>query len=51
MKIPFLASIIVFCIWLAYEIRKHNKNSKKTLERFWEKEEKANATAQNLWML
>lgn len=44
MKIPFLASIIVFCIWLAYEIRKHNKNSKKTLERFWEKEEKANAT-------
>ena len=44
MKIPFLASIIVFCIWLAYEIRKHNKKSKKAIDSFWEKEQKANAT-------
>ncbi len=44
MKIPILASIIVFCIWLAYEIRKHNKKDKKVLDSFWEKEQKANAT-------
>ena len=44
MKIAFLASIIVFCIWLAYEIRKYNKKDKKILDSFWEKEQKANAT-------
>ncbi len=44
MKIPFLASIIVFCIWLAYEIRKHNKKDKKIIDSFWEKEHKANNT-------
>lgn len=44
MKIPFLASIIVFCIWLAYEIRKHNKKDKKIIDSFWEKENKANNT-------
>lgn len=44
MKIAFLASIIVFCIWLAYEIRKHNKKDKKFLDSFWEKENKANNT-------
>lgn len=44
MKIAFLASIIVFCIWLAYEIRKHNKKDKKVLDTFWEKEQKANNT-------
>lgn len=44
MKIPILASVIVFCIWLAYEIRKHNKKNKKALDSFWEKEQKANAT-------
>lgn len=44
MKIAFLASIIVFCIWLAYEIRKHNKKDQKVLDTFWEKEQKANNT-------
>ena len=44
MKIPFLASIIVFCIWLAYEIRKHNKKSKQVLDSYLEKEQKANST-------
>ena len=44
MKLPVLASVIVFCIWLAYEIRKHNKKTKKVLDSFWEKEQKANST-------
>ena len=44
MNIAILASVIVFCIWLAYEIRKHNKKNKKVLDSFWEKEQKANAT-------
>lgn len=44
MKIAVLASIIVFCIWLAYEIRKYNKKNKKILDSFWEKENKANNT-------
>lgn len=44
MKIPILASVIVFCIWLAYEIRKYNKKDKKILDSFWEKESKANNT-------
>ncbi|MBQ7832622.1 MAG: hypothetical protein IJ336_03480 [Lachnospiraceae bacterium] len=44
MNIAILASVIVFCIWLAYEIRKHNKQDKKVLDSFWEKEQKANAT-------
>ncbi len=44
MKFPIFASVIVFCIWLGYEIRKHNKKEKKILEAFWEKENKANNT-------
>ena len=44
MKIPFLASIIVFCIWLAYEIRKYNKKGKQVLDSYLEKEQRANAT-------
>lgn len=44
MKFPFFASVIVFCIWLAYEIRKHNKKNQKVLDSFWEKENKANNT-------
>lgn len=38
MNFAFFASLIVFCIWLAYEIRKHNKKSKKSTEAFWQKE-------------
>ncbi len=44
MKFPFFASVIVFCIWLAYEIHKHNKKNKKVMDSFWEKENKANNT-------
>lgn len=38
MNFAFFASLIVFCAWLAYEIRKHNKKSKKNNEAFWQKE-------------
>jgi len=44
MKFPIFASVIVFCIWLAYEIHKHNKIDKKILDSFWDKENKANNT-------
>lgn len=44
MKFPFFASVIVFCIWLAYEIHKHNKKNQKVMDSFWEKENKANNT-------
>jgi len=44
MNFAILASIIVFCIWLAYEIKKHNKKQKKGTAAFWEKEMKADAT-------
>ncbi|MCQ2517216.1 MAG: hypothetical protein MJ119_00475 [Lachnospiraceae bacterium] len=44
MKFPIFASILVFCIWLAYEIRKANKNSDKSLRAFREREAKADAT-------
>lgn len=38
MNFAFFASLIIFCIWLAYEIRKNNKKSKKNTEAFWQKE-------------
>lgn len=44
MKFPIFASIIVFCIWLAYEIRKNNKKNIKATESFWEKEKLADST-------
>lgn len=44
MKFPIFASILVFCIWLAYEIRKANKKSDKSLRAFREREAKADAT-------
>lgn len=44
MKFPFFASFIVFCAWLAYEIRKSRRQQENTMEAFWEKESKANNT-------
>lgn len=41
---PIFASVIVFCIWLGYEIRKHNKKDQKIINSFWEKENRANNT-------
>lgn len=44
MILPFFATLIIFCIWLAYEIKKSNRKSEKSEEAFWEKEARANAT-------
>lgn len=44
MKLPIFASVIIFCIWLSYEIRKHRRLQEKATESFWEKEAKANNT-------
>lgn len=38
MKFPIFASVIVFCIWLAYEIKKSNKKGEKAEKEFWAKE-------------
>ncbi|MBH1940747.1 hypothetical protein I5677_07595 [Mobilitalea sibirica] len=45
MQIPVLFSIvIIFVVWLQVEIRKSNKQSKKTSDHFWHIENSANAT-------
>lgn len=44
MKFPFFASFIIFIIWLAYEMRKADKNYMKTNASFWEIEAQSNAT-------
>lgn len=35
-------STLIFCIWLAYELKKHTRLNKKIYDRFWEKEREAN---------
>ncbi len=44
MIFPIFASVLVFCAWLAYEIHKSKKKTKKSAEAFWDKENKANST-------
>lgn len=44
MIFPFFASVIVFCIWLAYEIRKSTRKDEKAEREFWEREAAADAT-------
>lgn len=44
MKIPFFASFIVFCVWLTYELAKHNRLDEAVKNAFWEKERRANKT-------
>lgn len=44
MKFPIFASFIVFCIWLAYEIKKHRNKEADSYQKFWEKEAAANNT-------
>lgn len=39
---PFLASFIIFIIWLTYELKKHEKLEKNALNDFWRREEEAN---------
>lgn len=38
----FLASFIIFIIWLSYELKKHEKLDKKATEDFWKREQEAN---------
>ncbi len=45
MKLPILSAIlVVFIVWLQYEIRKTSRNTKKASERFWRHEQDANMT-------
>jgi len=39
-----LSIVIIFVLWLNYEIRKNNRLSKKSSEDFWSKESRANMT-------
>lgn len=44
MRFPFLASFIIFIIWLTYEISKSRRHMEKQSAQFWEKERLANQT-------
>lgn len=45
MHAPLLTFIIIiFVIWLQYEIRKTNRKAQKDLEHFWDRENKSNLT-------
>ena len=44
MIFPVFASVVVFCIWLAYEIRKSNKKGEKAEKAFWAREAEADNT-------
>ncbi len=44
MKMPILASSIVFAIWLAYELHKSDHTDAHSQNAFWEKEAHADAT-------
>jgi len=41
MRIPYFGLIMIFVIWLTYEIKKHTKEAKKTEADFWERERKS----------
>lgn len=44
MIFALFASFIVFCIWLAYEIKKTRRKERQREQSFWDLEEKANST-------
>lgn len=44
MKFPLFASLIIFCIWIAYEAKKSGRSYRKNEKKFWDREEEANAT-------
>ena len=41
MKIPVFGLVMIFVIWLTYELKKHTKQEVKTRKDFWERERKA----------
>ena len=47
MKFPLLASLLVFVVWIAYEIHKAHKKDDKFLADFWEREREADSTRRN----
>lgn len=44
MKLPFLASFIVFIVWLTYELSKTRRIEENQSKQFWEREKQANST-------
>ena len=44
MKFPLLASLLVFVVWIAYEIHKAHKKDDKFMADFWEREREADST-------
>ena len=44
MKFPLLASLLVFVVWIAYEIHKARKKDDKFMADFWEREREADST-------
>lgn len=45
MRIPvFSAIILIFVVWLQYEIRKTSRTSKKSMDQFWDNEKASNLT-------
>lgn len=44
MKLPFFASFIVFCIWLAFQLNRQKKRESRASESFWAREAAANST-------
>ncbi|MBR4345054.1 MAG: hypothetical protein IKP88_20505 [Lachnospiraceae bacterium] len=41
MKIPVFGLVMIFVIWLSYELKKHTKEEAKTHKDFWERERKS----------
>ena len=44
MKFPFFASCIMFCLWLAYQLKKSHKQADSETKSFWDREAEANNT-------
>ena len=44
MKFPIFASLIVFCLWLAYQLKKSDKAASSEKKSFWDREAEANNT-------
>ncbi len=42
MKFPLLATVIIFVVWLTYELAKHNNLNKKAETDYWKKEHASN---------
>ena len=43
LKIPVFGLVMIFVIWLTYELKKHTKYEKKTTADFWERERQADS--------